>query len=150
MKKHVLDFVQRGLLAAVFGPVVLAVIYGILGATGVVASLTPGEVCKGILTISLMAFVAAGITMVYTVESLPLISAILIHAGVLYLDYLMIYFVNDWMPRNFTAVGVFTVIFVVGFSAIWIGIYVHTKSKTDQLNQELQAKSGRCSHPSSQ
>lgn len=140
MKKHVLDFVQRGLLAAVFGPVVLAVIYGILGATGVVASLTPGEVCKGILTISLMAFVAAGITVVYTIESLPLISAILIHAGVLYLDYLMIYFVNDWMPRNVTAVGVFTAIFFAGFAAIWIGIYFCTKAKTEKLNQKLHTE----------
>lgn len=137
MRKHISNFVQRGLMAAVFGPVVLAVIYGTLGAVDVVESLTPGEVCKGILTISLMAFVAAGITMVYTIESLPLLSAILIHAGVLYLDYLMIYFVNDWMARNFKAVGVFTVIFVVGFAAIWIGVYFCTKAKTEKLNQKL-------------
>ncbi len=140
MRKHILNFVQRGLMAAVFGPVVLAVIYGTLGATGVVESFTPDEVCKGILTISLMAFIAAGITMIYTVESLPLISAILIHAGVLYLDYLMIYFVNDWMPRNFTAIGFFTAIFAAGFAVIWIGIYFFTKTKTDQLNRKLHTE----------
>ena len=140
MKKHVLNFVQRGLMAAVFGPVILAVIYGILGATGAVESFTPGEVCKGILTISLTAFIAAGITMIYAVESLPLISAILIHAGVLYLDYLMIYFVNDWMPRNLTAIGIFTAIFAVGFAVIWIAIYFFTKTRTDQLNRKLHTE----------
>lgn len=143
MKKHVLDFVQRGLMVAACGPVVLAIIYGILGAAGIIESLTPGEVCKGILTITVMAFVAAGITVVYTIESLPLISAILIHAGVLYLDYLMIYMLNDWMPRNFTAIGIFTAIFFVGFAIIWIGIYLYTKTKTDQLNQKLRKEEGR-------
>lgn len=140
MKKHVLVFVQRGLMVAGCGPVVLAIIYGILGAVGVIESLTAGEVCKGILTITVMAFVAAGITVVYTIDSLPLISAILIHAGVLYLDYLMIYMLNDWMPRNFTAIGTFTAIFFVGFAVIWLGIYFYTKAKTDQLNRKLRTE----------
>lgn len=143
MKKYVLDFVQRGLMVAAGGPVVLAIIYGILGAVGVIESLTAGEVCKGILTITVMAFVAAGITVVYTIESLPLISTILIHAGVLYLDYLMIYMLNDWIPRNFTAIGIFTAIFFVGFAVIWLGIYLYTKLKTDQLNRKLWTEPGK-------
>lgn len=138
MKKHFLDFVQRGLMVAAGGPVVLAIIYGVLGAVGVVESLTPAEVCKGILTITLMVFIAAGITVVYTIESLPLISAILIHAGVLYLDYLMIYLVNNWLARDWMAFGIFTAIFVVGFAAIWLFIYFYTKAKTDKLNQKLR------------
>ena len=142
MKKYVLDFVQRGLMVAAGGPVVLAVIYGILGAVGVINALTPWEVCKGILSITLMAFIAAGITMIYTVECLPLISAILIHAGVLYLDYLMIYLVNDWLARDLTAFGIFTGVFVVGYAVIWICIYFITKAKTDQLNRKLRANEG--------
>ncbi len=138
MKKHVSDFVQRGLMVAAGGPVILAIIYGTLGAVGVVDSLTPAEVCKGILTITLMAFIAAGITVVYTIESLPLISAILLHGGVLYLDYLMIYLVNDWLARDWMAFGIFTAIFVVGFAAIWLFIYFYTKAKTDKLNQKLR------------
>lgn len=138
MKKHVSDFVQRGLMVAAGGPVILAIIYGTLGAVGVIDSLTPAEVCKGILTITLMAFIAAGITVVYTIESLPLISAILLHGGVLYLDYLMIYLVNDWLARDWMAFGIFTAIFVVGFAAIWLFIYFYTKAKTDKLNQKLR------------
>ena len=137
MKKYVLEFVQRGLMVAAGGPVVLAIIYGILGATGVIDTLTPWEVCKGILSITLMAFIAAGITTIYTVERLPLISAILIHAGVLYLDYLMIYLVNSWLARDLGACGIFTAVFTVGFALIWVCIYFHTKVKTDKLNRKL-------------
>lgn len=142
MKKYVLEFVQRGLMAAAGGPLVLAVIYGVLGAVGTIETLTPWEVCKGILSITLMAFIAAGITMIYTVERLPLISAILIHAGVLYLDYLMIYLVNNWLAREWTALGIFTGIFVTGYAVIWVCIYFITKSKTDRINRALQSEAG--------
>ena len=142
MKKYVLEFVQRGLMVAAGGPVVLAIIYGILGVTGVINTLTPWEVCKGILSITLMAFIAAGITMIYTVERLPLISAILIHAGVLYLDYLMIYLVNNWLARDLAAFGIFTGVFAAGYAIIWVCIYFITKAKTNQLNRKLRANEG--------
>ena len=142
MKKYVQEFVQRGLMVAAGGPVVLAIIYGILGATGVIDTLTPWEVCKGILSITLMAFVAAGITMIYTVERLPLISAILIHAGVLYLDYLMIYLANNWLARDLAAFGIFTGVFAAVYAVIWICIYFITKAKTNQLNRKLRTEEG--------
>jgi len=138
MKKHMLEFLHRGLVAAAGGPVILAVIYGILGMTGTVHSLTPQEVCTGILTITLMAFTAAGITMVYQVEQLPLICAILIHAGVLYLDYLMIYLLNNWIPKDLTAIGIFTAIFAAGYALVWLIIYATIRSKTNKLNGKLQ------------
>ena len=137
MKKFILEFLKRGFLAAWGGPVILAIIYGILGANGTVITLTPNEVCKGIISVTLMAFIAAGMQAVYQLESLPLISAILIHGAVLYLDYLIMYLINDWIPRNFKSLSVFTVIFVVGYTLIWIGIYLFTKHKTDKLNKKL-------------
>ena len=137
MKKCVMEFVRRGLMAAAGGPVILAIIYGILGAVGVIETLTPWEVCKGVLSITLMAFIAGGITMVYTVERLPLISAILIHAGVLYLDYLFIYLVNDWLVRDLAAFGVFTGIFAAGYAVVWICIYFVTKAGTERVNRKI-------------
>lgn len=138
MKKYVLEFMHRGLLAAAGGPVILALIYGILGATGAVTAFAPGEVCLGILSITLMAFIAAGITMIYQVEQLPLISAILIHAGVLYLDYLLVYLLNSWLPRN--AIGTFTAIFAAGYALVWLVIYLCIRAKTKKLNEKLRAK----------
>ena len=135
MKKYILEFVKRGLMAAAGGPVVLAIIYGILGATGVVTVFAAGEVCLGILSITLMAFIAAGITMIYQVEQLPLISAILIHAGVLYLDYLIMYLLNSWLPRN--AIGLFSVIFFAGFALVWVVIWLCIRGKTKKLNEKM-------------
>lgn len=139
MKKYVTEFIKRGLMAAAGGPVVLAIVYGILGKLSIITALSPAEVTTGILTVTLMAFIAAGITVVYTSERLPLISAILLHAGVLYLDYLMMYLLNRWIPRDLTAIGIFTVIFAAGFALIWLGIYCITRVKTDRINRKLQS-----------
>lgn len=140
MKKYVLEFIKRGLMAASGGPIILAIIYGILGATGKATSFTPNEVCMGTLTITLMAFVAAGISIVYQMEQLPLASAIAIHAGVLYLDYLAMYLLNSWIPRDWTGIGVFTAIFAVGYGLVWVCIYFGIKAKTDRINRKLRGE----------
>ena len=136
MKKYILEFLKRGNVAASGGPVVLAIVYGILGATDAVSMLTPNEVSLGILSITLMAFIAGGITMIYTVEALPLISAILIHGGVLYVDYLIMYLINRWIPRG--GIGLFTVIFFGGFALVWMVLYLCIRYKTEHLNRKLK------------
>lgn len=138
MKKFVSEFIKRGLMAAAGGPVVLAVVYGCLGVFRKVSVLTPAEVCIGIFSVTLMAFIAAGITAVYQTESLPMSMAILLHGGVLYLDYLIMYVLNSWIPRNLTAIGVFTVIFVAGFAVVWLLIYLSIRSKTEHINKKLR------------
>lgn len=133
------DFLHRGLLAAAGGPVILAIIYGILGAAGTVTSLSPEEVCTGILSITLMAFMAAGITAVYQMEQLPLPGAIAIHAVALYLDYLIMYLLNRWIPRDLTALGIFTAIFFGGFALVWLIIYQFVKRDTERVNRKMRA-----------
>ena len=135
MKQFFKEFFLRGLPAAAGGPVVLAIIYGILGQCGMIETLTPGEVCLGILSITLMAFIAAGITVVYTLEQLPLLMAILTHGGVLYVDYLLMYLLNDWIPKG--GIGIFTLIFVFGYAAVWLVIYLSISIKTAQINKKL-------------
>lgn len=140
MKRYVLEFIKRGLMAAAGGPVILAIIYGIIGKTGQVTSFTPHEVSMGILTVTLMAFIAAGITMIYQVERLPLASAIVIHGGVLYLDYLLMYLLNSWIPRNLTGIGTFTAVFVIGYALVWLLIYCSIRAKTDRINRKLRGE----------
>ena len=72
----------------------LAIIYSILGATGTVEYFTPREVYTGILTITLLAFTAAGMTAIYQMEQLPLPIMILLHGGVLYIAYILTYHIN--------------------------------------------------------
>ena len=140
MKKYRIAILKRGSRAAFGGPVILAIVYGILGAAGQVGSFTPGEVCMGILTVTLMAFIAAGVSIVYQIERLPLMSAVLIHGGVLYLDYLLVYLLNSWIPRDLMGIGIFTAIFVGGYIVIWLCIYLSIKAKTDRINKKLRGE----------
>ena len=116
MKEFWKQFFLRGCIACACGPLVLAVVWGILGATGTVATLTVTEAVRGILTVTLLAFIVAGMTAVYQAERLPLASAILIHAGVLYLTYAVIYLINGWLASGAVPFLVFTACFVVGYA----------------------------------
>ena len=60
MKRHILDFLRRGLTALGLGPLVLAVIYQILHSRGVLEVLPLREVCTGIFSLSALAFLAGG------------------------------------------------------------------------------------------
>ena len=137
MKKYWKEFVIRGLVSCGFGPIILAIVYGILGATGVAETLTAAEVCKGILTIALMAFIAGGVSAVYQMEELPLFLAILIHGIALYLDYLMIYLVNGWIAEGVKPLLIFTGIFVLGYALTWAVIYAIIRKDAQKVSRQL-------------
>ena len=140
MKKNIKEFIRRGLVACGFGPLVLAVLYQILQSQGVVESLTVDEVCLGIVSLSVLAFIAGGMNVIYQVERLPLMVAILIHGGVLYVSYLATYLVNGWLEWGMTPVLVFTGIFVIAYLIIWMIIYSAIKKHTDKLNEALKQR----------
>ena len=48
MKKNVMEFIRRGLIACGFGPIVLAIVYLVLQKCAIVETLTVNEVCLGI------------------------------------------------------------------------------------------------------
>ena len=137
MKKFWKEFFLRGLLCASGGPVVLAIIYGILGATGVAESFAPREVCVGIMTITLLAFTAAGMTAIYQMEQLPLPTMILLHGGALYIAYTLTYLFNGWLQQQLIPILVFTGIFIAGYAVIWLIIYLIIKAKTEKVNRML-------------
>ena len=140
MKKTVSGFVRRGLVACGFGPMVLAVFYLVLQGRGVIEMLTVEEVCTGIFSLTALAFIAGGMNVVYQIERLPVMVAILIHGGVLYVSYLITYLVNGWLEEGTIPLLVFTVIFVVGYLAIWVIIYSVTRRRTAKLNEMLNKK----------
>ena len=138
MKNFWKEFLLRGLICAAGGPIVLAILYGILGTTGAVEFFTPREVCTGILTITLLAFIAAGMTAIYQVEQLPLPIMILLHGGGLYIAYILTYLINGWLQGSLVPILVFSGIFVVSYALIWLIIYCIEKSKADKLNKLLK------------
>ena len=140
VKKHILEFIRRGFAAFGFGPLVLAVIYLILQQQGLVQDLTVNEVCLGILALSALAFVAGGMNATYQIEQLPLMVAILIHGGVLYISYLLTYLINGWLEWGTGPILVFSGIFAVGYLVIWAIIYSVIRRSTARLNEKLKQK----------
>ena len=82
----------------------------------------------------------------YQIERLPLMAAILIHGGVLYLAYLGTYLLNGWLEWGMAPVLVFSGIFAGSYLVIWLFIYTATKKKTDRLNEILKQKQQNKKH----
>ena len=140
MKKFVLEFVRRGFIATGLGPIVLAIIYLILKQSAAIDTLTVNQVCIGIFSLSALAFIAGGMNAIYQVERMPLMTAILIHGGTLYIGYLGTYLLNDWLDFGVIPIIVFTTIFVVGYIVIWAIIYSIIRRNTAKLNEMLKKK----------
>jgi hypothetical protein len=138
MKYILKEFCRRGIAACGMGPLVLAVLYLILQYNAVAEVLTVNEVCVGIFSLSALAFVAGGMNVVYQIERLPLMAAISIHGGVLYVSYLLTYLVNDWLDLGAAPVLVFTGIFAVGYLLIWAVIYSIIKRNTNRINEAMR------------
>ena len=140
MKTYFREFLRRGVTACGLGPLVLAALYLVLHRQEGLELLTVGEVCTGILSLTVLAFVAGGMNVLYQMERLPLMAAILIHGSVLYVCYLATYLINGWLEWGITPILVFTGIFVLGYLVIWAVIYWATKRKTEKLNEMLARK----------
>ena len=105
----------RGLIAMGLGPVALAIVYLILKQAIAIDSLTVDQLCIGIFSLSVLAFIAGGMNAIYQIERMPLMTVILIHGVVLYLGYLGTYLINGWLDFGVIPFIVFTAIFVVGY-----------------------------------
>ena len=138
MKSFIKEFCKRGLLAFGFGPVVMAIVYLCLPLFGIDDELSLTQVGIQTILVSLMAFLAAGITAVYQVERLPLPYAIIIQATVLYVDYIVVYLVNGWLKKSFLPIIIFTAIFIVSYAIIWALVYAFSRRSARRLNEKLK------------
>ena len=140
MKKNILEFFRRGFVACGFGPIVLAILYLILRHEAEIETLTVNQVCLGIFSLSALAFIAGGMNVIYQIERLPLMVAILIHGGVLYISYLVTYLLNNWLEWGTIPILVFSGIFIFGYLMIWAIIYCIIRKRTERLNEILKQK----------
>lgn len=130
----------RGLVACGFGPAVLAIVYLAIEGSGVALELGGVEVALGIFSLSALAFISGGMAAIYQVEKLPLLLAILLHGGALYLAYLVTYLVNSWLEDGLIPILVFSGIFVVGYVIIWAIIYLINRRRIAKINTTLKLK----------
>ena len=143
MRKNILEFFRRGLIACGFGPIILAILYLILHRHAGLEILTVNQVCRGIFSLTALAFIAGGMNVIYQIEQLPLMVAILIHGIVLYVSYLVTYLINDWLELGAKPILVFSSIFILGYLAVWVIIYSITKRNTERLNNILKEQQQR-------
>ena len=127
-------------MACGFGPIVLAILYLILKHEAEIETLTVNQVCLGIFSLSALAFIAGGMNVIYQIERLPLMVAILIHGGVLYISYLFTYLLNNWLEWGTIPILVFSGIFIFGYLMIWAIIYCIIRKRTERLNEILKQK----------
>lgn len=135
MKKFWIEFMKRGMMAAWGGPAIVCIVWACLHVAGVIVTLDVDTVVLGVISSMLMAFVAAGISVVHQMEQLPRSIAALIQMAVLYVDYLVIYLINGWMPLK--AIGFFTVGFMAIFAIVWAIIYLTTRNLVNKMNEQL-------------
>ena len=132
------DFFHRGFLFGGFGPIILSIIYLVLQRTIEDFSLNGAEVCLGIVSVYLLAFIHAGSGVFHQIESWSPAKSCLCQLALLYAAYVLCYVLNDWLPFEPLAIAVFTAIFVVGYGVICLTVYLSIKAYAKRLNRSLR------------
>lgn len=134
---YVKKFFFNGLISGGFGPIIYAIVMLSLGLSGTIDMVSYEELTLGILTSYLLAFIAGGVGVIYSIEKLPLIYATLIHAVVLYLDYILIYLLNGWIASQWQAILIWTASYICIYIVVWLIVYFSIKAQAKRINKKL-------------
>ena len=139
MKKEniIKEFFKIGAMAAGGGPLIMVIVYSCLRAAGVVQMVSVSEMTLGVISSLILAFIAGGISVIWRIEKLPLMWASFLHASILFLDYILIYLLNGWMPFEALPILVFTGCFVAGYFLIWCCVYYGIRMSVRKMNTKL-------------
>ena len=138
MNKYLKEFLHRGLMFGGFGPIVAGVVFAILQKTIDGFSLTGTEVLLAIISIYLLAFIQAGVTVFNQIEDWPVPKSLLCHFVLLYIAYSGCYLLNSWIPFEPMVLVIFSLIFTVTFFIIWGIVYLSVKSMSKKMNSKLR------------
>jgi hypothetical protein len=136
--RNIKEFCFRGLICMGFGPIVYGTIMCVLYLCGVDTLSNGLTIFKGIISTSIMAFLIAGVSIIWQKERIPLGLKIGIHCLFLYTSYLVIYLLNDWIVKDFKVIGIFTIVFVLGYALVWLFIYLVEKQNAKKLNSQIR------------
>ena len=138
MNKYVIKFLLRGLIFGGFGPIILGIVYLILGYTVDGFSLSGTEVFSAVLSTYAIAFIQAGCSVFNQIESWSPMKSLFFHFTLLYLAYTGCYLFNSWLEFNLIALLVFTLIFIVAYFAIYITVLICVRATKKRLNEKLK------------
>ena len=100
MKGIVKKFCFRGLIFSGFGPLIYGIVMLIVYLANVDTMCSGLVIFKGIISTYFLGFICAGVSVVWSIDRLSIGVASLIQCSCLYVCYLIVYLVNNWIPRN--------------------------------------------------
>lgn len=140
MNKYLKEFFHRGLIFGGFGPIILGIIYAVLQNTAENFTLNGKEVLVGIISVYLLAFVHAGVSVINQIDSFSIPKALFCHLAILYVAYILCYLINDWIPFNPKVIFIFTAVFLAVYFCVWIIVFISIKITSKKLNAKLKNK----------
>lgn len=138
MKNTIKKFIKRGASFSCLGPLTYAIVILIIHLCNVDTSSDGLVIFKAIISTALLAFICAGASVVWEEEKLGLGFASLIHGTALYISYLIMYLVNNWIPRNLESLLIFSALFVGTYVIIWLIIFITEKNRAKKFNSKLK------------
>lgn len=136
MNKYVREFIKRGLMCCWGGPIVLAIVWVCIDNGSTIKDISLFDASISIISITILAFIVAGISMVYQIEKLPIAMAGLIQFFVIYIVYLVVYLLNGWFDTS--VIFPYTIIFIFTFIVIWLIIYLTVRNNVNRLNKHIE------------
>ena len=138
MNRYVKEFFHRGLIFGGFGPIILGIIYLVVSKTVEDFSLSAKEVLLGIVSIYILAFLQAGVSVFNQIEHWPLPKSVFFHFTTIYVAYVLCYLLNSWIPFVPEVLLIFTAVFVAIYLVIWIIVYISVKAASKKMNTKLK------------
>ena len=138
MNRYVKEFFHRGLIFGGFGPIILGIIYLVVSKTVEDFSLSAKEVLLGIVSIYILAFLQAGVSVFNQIEHWPLPKSVFFHFTTIYVAYVLCYLLNSWIPFVPEVLLIFTAVFVAIYLVIWIIVYISVKAASKKMNTKLR------------
>lgn len=138
MKKYLKEFLRRGLIFGGFGPIVVGIVFAILGWALEDFHIEGWQILLAIVSTYLLAFVHAGASVFNQIEHWSIGKSLAFHFISIYLAYSITYVVNSWIPFEPMVLVIFTAVFVVTYAIIWLSVFLAVRATEKKLNKSLR------------
>ena len=135
--KNIKEFLLRGIFFAGFGPIIYGLVILLIQYNNDII-LDGIIIFKGIISTYMLAFIIAGMSIIWKEERLGLAIQILIHSLAVYLSYLLTYLVNGWITTNLSSILGFSLIFICAYVIIWFVIFIVEMKIAKKFNKQLR------------
>ena len=138
MNKYMKKFLQRGIAFGGLGPIVLGIVFAILGATVEDFHIEGWQILLAIVSTYFIAFIQAGASVFNQIEHWSIGRSLGLHFLTLYLAYTICYLINSWIPFEPMVLLIFTAIFAVSYIVIWAIVFFSVKASEGRFNRRLK------------